>query len=150
MRHILKRIKSITRGKQMVIKTLLIGLIAMAGNGAVQEDVEEPLEQLSQQEICTFTATNYTAYCEGCSGITYNGTDVRNTIYKGGYNVIAVDPNVIELGTVVTIEYNNGETIQAIADDIGGAINGNRIDILVQSKDEAYSKGVKEVKVYRE
>src|SRR5690625_5684677 len=95
----------------MLTKILLTGLIAMAGNGAVQEDVEEPLEQLSQQEIGTFTATHYTAYCEGCSGITYNGTDVRNTIYKGGYNVIAVDPNVIELGTVVTIEYNNGETI---------------------------------------
>ena len=137
----------------MVIKTLLIGLIAMAGNGAVQEEIkepEEPLEQLSHQEIGTFTATHYTAYCEGCSGITYNGTDVRNTIYKDGYNVIAVDPNVIELGTIVTIEYSNGETIQAIADDIGGAIKGNRIDILVQSKDEAYSKGVKEVKVYRE
>src|SRR5690625_2122207 len=134
----------------MLTKILIGGLIAMAGNGAVQEDVEEPLELLPQQEIGTFTATHYTAYCEGCSGITYNGTDVRNTIYKDGYNVIAVDPNVIELGTIVTIEYSNGETIQAIADDIGGAIKGNRIDILVQSKDEAYSKGVKEVKVYRE
>src|SRR5690625_2466428 len=139
-----------TKGKQMIIKTLLIGLITMAGNGAVQEDVEEPLEQLSQQEIDTFTATHYTTYCEGCSGITYKGTDVRNTKYKDGYNVIAVDPNVIELGEIVTIEYSNGETIQAIADDIGGAIKGNRIDILVQSKDEAYSKGVKEVKIYRE
>src|SRR5690625_2591600 len=99
----------------MLTKILIGGLIAMAGNGAVQEDVEEPLEQLSQQEIGTFTATHYTAYCDGCSGITYNGTDVRNTIYKDGYNVIAVD-----------------------------------IDILVQSKDEAYSNGVKEVKVYRE
>src|SRR5690625_7937100 len=106
----------------MVIKTLLIALISMAGNGAVQEEAEEPLEQLSQQEIGTITATHYTAYCEGCSGITYNGTDLRNTIYKDGYNVIAGAPTVIELGTVMTIEYNNGETIQAIADDIGGAI----------------------------
>src|SRR5690625_3323629 len=134
----------------MLTKILLTGLIAMAGNGAVQEDVEEPLEQLSQQEIGTFTATHYTAYCEGCSGITYNGTDVRNTIYKDGYNVIAVDPNVIELETIVTIEYSDGTTMQAIADDIGGAIKGNRIDILVQSKEEAYRKGVKEVKIYKE
>ncbi|MGP2421439.1 cell wall-binding protein EntD [Bacillus sp. FH] len=57
--------------------------------------------------------------------------------------VIAVDPKVIPLGSKVWVE-GYGE---AIAGDTGGAIKGNRIDVLVGSDDSANSWGRKSVKV---
>ncbi|HGH7178720.1 enterotoxin [Bacillus cereus] len=57
--------------------------------------------------------------------------------------VIAVDPKVIPLGSKVWVE-GYGE---AIAGDTGGAIKGNRIDVLVGSDGSADSWGRKSVKV---
>ncbi|MCQ6341979.1 cell wall-binding protein EntD [Bacillus cereus] len=57
--------------------------------------------------------------------------------------VIAVDPKVIPLGSKVWVE-GYGE---AIAGDTGGAIKGNRIDVLVGSDGSANNWGRKSVKV---
>ncbi|WP_027962981.1 3D domain-containing protein [Halalkalibacillus halophilus] len=91
-------------------------------------------------ETFTVTATAYTAECEGCSGITANGTDLRN---DRNAKVIAVDPNVIPLGTKVYVE-GYGE---AIAADTGGAIKGNKIDLHVPTTEEAFSWGVRDVQI---
>lgn len=88
----------------------------------------------------TMTATAYTAYCEGCSGITKNGTDLRA---NPDLKVIAVDPSIIPLGTRVWVE-GYGE---AIAADIGGAIKGNIIDVFIPSHEEAIQWGRKTVTV---
>ena len=53
------------------------------------------------------------------------------------YRTIAVDPKVIPLGSRVEI---NGQIY--IAEDTGGAIKGNRIDMCVSSHAEAYRRGV--------
>ncbi len=82
----------------------------------------------------TVTATAYTAYCQGCSGITATGINLRNNPHA---KVIAVDPNVIPLGSRVWVE-GYGE---AIAGDTGGAIKGNIIDVHVPTKDDAYQWG---------
>ena len=100
-------------------------------------DPEPELEQI------TAIATAYVSDCKGCIGITKGGTDVRNTIYHdSGYRIIATDPRIIPLGSLVEI---NGQKF--IADDIGGAIKGHRIDILMESKSEALEFGVKEVSI---
>src|SRR5690606_39187560 len=92
------------------------------------------------------TATHYTAFCNtGCIGITYTGIDVSDTITPpetNGRRIVAVDPNVIPLHSLVLID---GEEFQA--EDTGGAIKGNRIDILVRTKKEAYQLGVKELEI---
>ncbi|WP_425060214.1 hypothetical protein SCACP_08870 [Sporomusa carbonis] len=62
--------------------------------------------------------------------------------------VIAVDPNVIPLGSRVYIQYPDGTGHYATAEDTGGAIKGNRIDIAMRSVDQAYDFGIKNVKVY--
>lgn len=95
----------------------------------------------------TYEATYYTARCDGCSGITKTGIDVRNTIYsESGLRVIAVDPSRIPLGSVVEVSTPYG-TFKAVAGDIGGGIKGGRVDILVATKDEARSKGRHNVQV---
>ena len=88
----------------------------------------------------TMRATAYTAYCEGCSGITANGTDIRS---NPNLKVIAVDPRVIPLGTKVWVE-GYGE---AIAADTGGAIKGNKIDVFIPTEGQARKWGVKTVTV---
>lgn len=82
----------------------------------------------------TVEATAYTPYCAGCSGITATGIDVRS---NPNQKVIAVDPSVIPLGSKVWVE-GYGE---AIAGDTGGAIKGNKIDILMPTQEQAINFG---------
>ena len=93
-----------------------------------------------EETTLTMTATAYTAECDGCSGITRTGINLKDNRNK---KVIAVDPNVIPLGSKVYVE-GYGE---AIAGDIGSAIKGNRIDLHVPTKSEAFEFGVREVEV---
>lgn len=58
---------------------------------------------------------------------------------------IAVDPDVIPLGTTVII---NGH--EYVAQDVGGAIQGNRIDVYCNSHEEAIERGVIYSTVYKE
>lgn len=95
----------------------------------------------------TMLATYYGPDCAGCSGTTATGIDVSRTIYANGLRVIAVDPRVIPLGSIVRVEYADGTTFKAIAGDTGGAIKGRRIDILVSSENEAYRLGKQTVTV---
>lgn len=88
----------------------------------------------------TVSATAYTAYCNGCSGITKTGINLRK---NSDLKVIAVDPNVIKLGTKVHVEGYG----YAIAGDTGGAIKGNKIDVFIPTKSEAYKWGRKNVKI---
>lgn len=86
------------------------------------------------------SATAYTAFCNGCSGVTRTGIDLRA---NPSLKVIAVDPKVIPLGSKVHVEgYGN-----AIAGDTGGAIKGNKIDLFIADKSSAIAWGRKQVKI---
>ncbi|PYZ95199.1 peptidoglycan-binding protein [Salipaludibacillus keqinensis] len=88
----------------------------------------------------TVEATAYTAYCNGCSGITYTGLDLRNNPDK---KVIAVDPNVIPLGSKVYV----GGYGTAIAGDTGGAIKGHKIDLFMPNQSDALSFGRQTIQI---
>ena len=85
-------------------------------------------------------ATAYTPYCAGCSGVSATGINLRT---KSGLKVIAVDPNVIALGSKVWVEGYG----YAVAGDTGGAIKGNKIDILVPTETQANQWGRKKVRI---
>lgn len=70
--------------------------------------------------------------------------DVTATGMKAGYGVVAVDPRVIPLGSVLFIEGYG----RAIAGDTGGAIRGNRIDLGFGTAREASRFGRRPVRVY--
>lgn len=92
-------------------------------------------------------ATFYTAYCPtGCIGITKTGYNVKNTIYYKDKRIVAVDPDVIPLYSILKINMDEDE-FYAVALDTGGNIKGNRIDILVKTRKEAYELGRKDVTV---
>lgn len=95
--------------------------------------------QQSGKEM-TVSATAYTAFCAGCSGVTATGIDLRS---NPNQKVIAVDPTVIPLGSKVWVE-GYGE---AIAGDTGGAIKGNKIDVFIPSQGAALDWGRKTVTI---
>lgn len=95
----------------------------------------------------TMVATHYSPTCDGCSGITATGIEVTRTIYENGLRIVAVDPQVIPLGSIVRVKYADGTTFRAIAGDVGGAIKNRRIDVLVASESEAYRLGKQTVTV---
>lgn len=96
----------------------------------------------------TMTATFYTAQCDGCTGITANGTDITRAITYKGYRVIAADRS-IPFGTILRITLKGGTVISGIVADRGGDIKGARLDILVASNSEAYHLGRQQVMVER-
>jgi uncharacterized protein YabE (DUF348 family)/3D (Asp-Asp-Asp) domain-containing protein len=76
-------------------------------------------------------------------GITKLGTKARP-------GVVAVDPSIIPLGSKLYIESTDGFMAYgfAIAEDIGGAIKGNKIDLFVEDYALARRFGVRNVRVY--
>lgn len=89
----------------------------------------------------TVTATAYDACIQCCNktdGITKSGTKATPR------QTIAVDPKIIPLGTKVFIE---GMGIYT-AEDIGGAIKGNKIDIFMETHKQAINFGSQTVNIY--
>ena len=87
--------------------------------------------------VTTMNATAYHPSDGGGEGITATGT-------RAGYGTVAVDPNVIPLGSKVYIpQYGD-----AIAADTGGAIKGKKIDLCMESYDECYQFGRRDIQVF--
>lgn len=97
----------------------------------------------------TFEATGYYGedsamqggFCPavGCDKIGFN---FSQAIRYNGYRVVAVDPRVVPLWSIVEInDPGTGLHIQGVALDTGGAIKGNRIDILHENRTQAYAFG---------
>ncbi|MDR3589518.1 MAG: 3D domain-containing protein [Negativicutes bacterium] len=112
---------------------------------AAPPDASTPAsENISAKQVLDIKATAYApgAECNDQWGSkTYLGTQIRP-------GVIAVDPRIIPLGSRVLIKFPDGHSVYAIAEDTGGAIKGNRIDVAKWSMDEAKDFGIQYVKVY--
>lgn len=81
-----------------------------------------------------FKITHY-CNCNICCGRWAGGPTASGTIPSAN-RTIAVDPDVITLGTEVLID-----GVQYIAEDTGSAIKGTRIDIYCDSHQEALDRG---------
>ena len=89
----------------------------------------------SYKKTIDMEATAYTSQESG-------SYTARGHALRRGY--VSVDPNVIPLGTEVYVEGYG----YAVADDTGGDIVGHRIDVAMDSYDEAIQFGRRTVKVY--
>ena len=104
--------------------------------------VTVPTQSYTQQEgYVTMKAKELkvkaTAYAN--DPITYMGT--KPQVMK----TIAVDPSIIPLGSKVYIpEFNK----VFIAEDTGGKIKGNRIDIYMQTEYQCKQWGIKDITIY--
>nr|WP_243355819.1 G5 and 3D domain-containing protein [Bacillus litorisediminis] len=113
--------------------------IVAVGNQVQTASISRGSAPVSGKEFYV-NSTAYTAFCNGCSGVTATGINLRS---NPDIKVIAVDPSVIPLGSKVYVEgYGH-----AIAADTGSAIKGNKIDVFFATKEEAYRWGVRKVKI---
>ncbi len=98
-------------------------------------------KSMSQQRRLNIEFTYYVALCDtGCSGVTATGHDARKSIYYNGMRIVATDPNVIPTYSIIEFVFG-GIRVRAIALDTGGAIKGNKIDMLVATQGEAMKMG---------
>lgn len=97
--------------------------------------------KLEDVTITFYCCEQYPHICGTGNGITASGRRVTP------YVSCAVDPDVIPLGSTVMLEHN-GEMVYLRADDTGGSIKGNRLDIAVKGHQEALSLGVKTADIW--
>lgn len=92
---------------------------------------------------CTVTHYDCCVSCCGKDdGITSSGVQATPGV------TVAVDPDVIPLGSDVLVDYGDGEIHYYRADDIGGAVKGNHIDLCVGRHEEALQMGRRTATVY--
>ena len=136
--------------------------------GAVNEHIAEPIDAENVESVFDKPAQEPETYSDwfkknaeridNCK-ITHYCCEAREHICGTGDGVTAsgvpviagwscaVDPNVIPLGFEVMVDY--GDRIEFYkAQDTGGAIKGNHIDLAVESRAEALEKGVEMATVY--
>jgi 3D (Asp-Asp-Asp) domain-containing protein len=123
------------------ILIILLATVSFAGCAMIKSNTVADL----RAEV--FTAT---AYCSCVKCCNKNPSDKRYGITATGkvaqWGTVAVDRNVINLGSRLRIGGFPYATFRA--EDVGGAIKGNHIDIWFPSHEEALSFGVKKMVVY--
>lgn len=139
--------------RSVLIAALLVAIFGALGIASATEDSgqtpetvvvptgmvlprDEP-QETQETRTCVFTVTAYCP-CEKCCGAYANGYTATGAKATQGVT-IATDPDVIPMGTEVEID---GHIY--IAQDVGGAINGNRIDLYFDSHEDALQWGVRE------
>lgn len=100
------------------------------------KQVKETSESSEVFNLGTHMVVESTSYCQG--SVTATGTKAR-------WGVIAVDPNIIPFGTKVYIPQFDKVFI---AEDTGGAIKGNKIDIFMEDSNDAINWGRRNIDIY--
>lgn len=113
--------------------------------------VEAVLETEPQfVSLGTFKVTHYCP-CKKCCGKDPDhpayGITATGTVATAG-RTVAVDPDVIPYGTEVLVRYEDGTEHTYIAEDCGGAIDGNRLDVFMDSHGAAWDAGIKTAEVF--
>lgn len=88
-------------------------------------------------------ATAYTHTDAGCNKTTATGTTVH-------WGTVAVDPRVIPYGTKMFIVSNDGKFVYGLsaAEDCGGSIKGNRVDLYMPTTSQCFKFGVRNCTIY--
>ena len=112
----------------------------LLGNGFLVTPEGEMLPYTHAEQ---FQAVAYTAWGADTTGTTATGTVAR-------VGAIAVDPTVIPYGTRMYIVTNDGAYIYGVAtaEDCGGGIKGQIVDLFFDTLDECYAFGCRDCTIY--
>lgn len=123
--------------ENMTIQMSDSAAVVAAQQQAQKAEAQPRVANHAYKAVYTMEATAYLPTDGGGSGVTATGMYAQ-------HGVVAVDPNVIPLGSRLYIP-GYGE---AIAADTGGAIRGDRIDLCMESYGECMQFGRRYVEVY--
>lgn len=111
-----------------------VGLPSLANE---QQTIEPIVEDKLYIYVGDFLITTYCG-CELCNG-NYPGLDCQGNPLEIG--TIAVDKDLIPLGTTLYFDFNDDGILEKyVARDVGSMINGNHIDVYVETHDECNKK----------
>lgn len=99
----------------------------------------------TQEEIAKavgITKSSCSACCGKNDGITATGTAATEG------RTVAVDPSVIPYGATIEIIYPDGSRAQYVAEDCGGAIKAQRLDVFFADHQAAQEFGVQTAYVF--
>lgn len=97
-------------------------------------------------KVIYFTVTGYSPDARSCGEFADGKTATMYSVWTNGMNLVAADPKVLPYWSMVSIPgYANGEIVPVL--DCGGAIKGNRIDLLYPTHEIARKWGVRQVPV---
>lgn len=122
-----------------VMKKSVIFVTALSiylGTGAAISNNRAEAKTINKEMICSATA-----YTSNAGSLTASGSVAKRI--PNGISTVAVDPDVIPLGSVLYIEGYG----YAVAADTGSAIKGNDVDLYFSSDDDCDDWGVRSVKV---
>ena len=126
------------KGEPPVVEDKLPGEDKPA-EGSAALDIGEPLGEFKLTAYCP---------CAKCCGKTDGITATGTTATDG--RTVAVDPALIPYGATVTVYFADGTLHSYIAEDCGGGIKGNRLDIYFNDHQTALQFGVQRAYVYME
>ena len=106
-----------------------------------QEAQEEPETEKAKEYLGKYKLTAYCP-CEKCCGVNTGITATGTKATEG--RTIGVNPKDIPYGTVVVIDGK-----EYVAEDTGGAIGHNHIDIFFNNHEDAINFGTKYADVYK-
>ncbi len=94
----------------------------------------------------TMRVTAYSPDERSCGDSADNITASGYSVWTNGGKLVAADSRVLPLGSLVSIPgYDGGAVVPVL--DRGGAIKGNRLDVLFPSHEQARRWGVRDLKV---
>ena len=120
---------------------------------AIEEEAQEDFENEKIEaallekaiRLDDVTVTHYDPCVKCCGktdGITATGVPVTP------YYTVAVDPELIPLGSEVLVDYGDGEIHYYRAEDVGGGVKGKHLDLCVTDHTEALTLGVRQATVW--
>ena len=120
---------------------------------AIEEEAQEDYENEKIEaallakaiRLDDVTVTHYDPCVKCCGktdGITATGVPVTP------YYTVAVDPELIPLGSEVLVDYGDGEIHSYRAEDVGGGVKGKHLDLCVTDHTEALTLGVRQATVW--
>ena len=124
-----------------------------ARNERLSNTIDELGEKINQLEVENFELKKWTSLgkfkitnycsCQDCSGewgtLTKTGTKAREN------HTVAVDPNIIPLGSIIRID-----GVEYIAEDIGSAVKGRVIDVYVKDHEKGFGLKYSDVYIKKE
>ena len=90
--------------------------------------------------------TAYSPDAQSCGASADGITASGYSVFTNGGNLVAADPKLLPLGSIVSIPGYAGDAVVPVL-DVGGAIKGNKLDVLYATHARARQWGVQELEV---
>lgn len=90
--------------------------------------------------------TGYSPDHRSCGKFADGKTATLHSVYTNAMQLVAADPRVLPEGALISVPGYAGADIVPVL-DVGGAIKGNRLDLLFATHEEARQWGVREIAV---